>query len=276
MKKLVILGFGLIGGSIGLGVRARRPFDHVVAVDSPSVLALAREKRAADEFVSVEDRERVVRALDESTLTVLAAPVEAICESVEWVLNHADAVTDCGSTKRRIVACAQRSPRARRFVPGHPMAGLPQGGLASAREDLFRGSNWLLCGNSTGADTDAVQTVEALVASLGATAISLDPEQHDAAVARTSHLPQLLASALATLADKHAGAGAAGPAFERATRAAGGPESVWRDIFASNADEIARAIRELCAELEPIAGELDARRLGRALALLARAREVRS
>jgi prephenate dehydrogenase len=275
MNRLAIVGFGLIGGSIALGARRAGMFDEVTAIDSPDVLALAEQKRAADAFVERQDREAVERALSRSVLTVLAAPVQVICDSIAWTLAHANAVTDCGSTKRRIVESANRSPRAHRFVPGHPMAGLPHGGLASARADLFEGSTWIL--GRSGADADSLQLVENLVAALGARVISLDPETHDAAVARTSHLPQLLASALRVLAEQGARAGATGPAFERATRAAGGPEPIWSDIFSSNADEVARSIRELCAELSPIADTLEASGdVTAALKLLERARRIRS
>lgn len=274
MNRLTVLGFGLIGGSIGLGARTSGAFTEVTAVDTPEVLALARTMNAADVFVDRAAREQVEKALSGSTLVVLATPVQGICDSVEWVLSHAPVVTDCGSTKRRIVQLANRSPFASRFVAGHPMAGLPEGGLANARGELFRGRNWLLCPGE--ADRDAVQQVEALIAALGAKSIALSAADHDAAVARTSHLPQLLASALRVLGARHAGAGAAGPAFERATGAAGGPEPLWHDIFSSNADEIARAIRELCAELEPVACELaDGQRITRALGLLDRARRLR-
>lgn len=274
MKQLCIVGFGLIGGSLGLAARARGAVERVTAVDRPDVLALARERKFADEFVDMNDEEASVRALAASDMTILAAPVWVISERVEWALSHANLVTDCGSTKRRIVERARRSPRAGRFVPGHPMAGLPHGGTSSARADLFEGSAWLLC--PSGSEPDAVLSVERLVSTIGARPVFLDADAHDAAVARTSHLPQLLASALTVVAARHASA-AAGPAFERATRAAGGPEPIWHDIFGSNADEIARAIRELCAELEPIAGELaDGGRTSRADALLERARRLRS
>jgi prephenate dehydrogenase len=110
----------------------------------------------------------------------------------------------------------------------------------------------------------------------GARLVELSPEEHDRAVAVTSHLPQLLASALFTLADDSART-AMGPAFERATRAAGGPESMWSDIFETNADEVARAADALGRELGQVAAGL--RRsppdIQAALALLARARSQR-
>jgi prephenate dehydrogenase len=119
---------------------------------------------------------------------------------------------------------------------------------------LFDGRPWLVC--PEGADPDAVQTVEAWARDVGATIVQLSAAEHDAAVARTSHLPRLVASALVRVVDDAGATAAGGPAFERLVRTAGGPEAMWRDIFESNADEIARAILELSAVLEPIAREL--------------------
>lgn len=274
MTRLAIYGFGLIGGSVALAARAAQPAVHVTAIDQASVLASNEARRAADAFVDLADGPAVERALAGSTLAVLAAPVSVICDRVAWVLEHAPVVTDCGSTKRRVSEQARRASRAARFVPGHPMAGLPEGGIRNASAELFRGRTWILCAEH--ADADAVAEVESLVSGLGARALRLTAEAHDAAVARTSHLPQLLASALSLIGEGHAARGAAGPAFERATRIAGGPESMWRDIFASNGDEIARALGELFQELQPVLADLeDGTAPGSADSLLARARRLR-
>jgi prephenate dehydrogenase len=275
MTRLAVYGFGLIGGSVALAARAANPSIRVTAIDHAGVLSSPEAQHAADALVDIADRGAVERALASSSLTVLAAPVSVICDRVAWVLEHAPVVTDCGSTKRRILEQARKAARARCFVPGHPMAGLPEGGIRNASAELFRGRTWIVCAED--ADTDAVAQVEALVSSVGARALRLSAEVHDAAVARTSHLPQLLASALSLIGEAHAARGAAGPAFERATRIAGGPESMWRDIFASNGDEIARALAELLAELQPVLRDLEAgTAAGHADSLLARARRLRA
>ncbi|HWA76607.1 MAG TPA: prephenate dehydrogenase/arogenate dehydrogenase family protein [Polyangiaceae bacterium] len=275
MNRLAIFGFGLIGGSVALAARAAEPGVHITAIDRASVLGTPETARAADALVDVQNWAEAERALAESTLTVLAAPVSVICERVLWALEHAPLVTDCGSTKRCVLERARKSPRARRFVAGHPMAGLPEGGVRNASAELFQGRTWIVC--AEGADTDAVSEVERWVELFGARVLRFTAELHDAAVARTSHLPQLLASALSLIGDARGARSAAGPAFERATRIAGGPESMWRDIFASNGDEIARALRELFAELEPVLVELEAGGGTQgADSLLARARQLRA
>lgn len=245
--RILIYGLGLIGGSIGLGLRTRRKDVHVVAVDRAHVLALPEATLAAHELVDCDDAARVEAALAGVELAVIATPVAAIMKLLPSALARAPIVTDCGSTKRAICRVAAAEPRASRFVPGHPMAGMPDGGLTNARPDLFEGRPWIVCPEAS--DAAAVSAVETLVQGLGARSVRMTAPEHDRAVARTSHVPQILASALAVLGAPARAAGAAGPAFERATLVAGGAEAMWRDIFATNADEIAAALGELGAEL---------------------------
>lgn len=271
MKRISIVGFGLIGGSLSLALR-RNGSAHVTAIDRAPVLARAEAKNAADEHLPLEETESLKAALERSDLTVLAVPVTTIVRLLPWALTHSPVVTDCGSTKREIAHAAAESPRGRRFVPGHPMAGLPDGGIENARGDLFEGRTWIVCPEQ--AEPDARQAVAEMITLTGANLLELTPEAHDRAVAVTSHLPQLLASSLYTLAEEEQARVAMGPAFERATRGAGGLESMWSDIFETNADEVARAAEMLSQELSKVAAGL--RRsppdTHAALAMLARAR----
>jgi prephenate dehydrogenase len=275
MKRISIVGFGLIGGSLSLALR-RNGAVHVTAIDRAPVLARAEARDAADEHLPLEETASLKAALERSDLTVLAVPVSTVVRLLPWSLTHSPVVTDCGSTKREIAQAAAESSRGARFVPGHPMAGLPEGGIENARGDLFEGRAWIVCPEH--ADAMARQTVAEMVALTGAHLVELTPEAHDRAVAVTSHLPQLLASALFTLAEDQGARVAMGPAFERATRGAGGLESMWSDIFETNADEVARAAEALCQELSRVAAGL--RRsppdTQSALAVLARARSRRS
>jgi len=275
MKRVAIVGFGLIGGSLSLSLR-RHGNVHVTAIDRAPVLALPAAREAADEHLALDQTEALKLALERSQVTILAVPVGTIIRLLPWSLTHAPVVTDCGSTKREIAAAAAEHPRAAYFVPGHPMAGLPDGGIENARADLFEGRAWIL--SREHAETQAGQAVAELLAPTGAQLVELSPEEHDRAVSLTSHLPQLIASALAGLASQTHAEQAMGPAFERATRAAGGPESMWSDIFETNADEVASVAESLCAELSRVAQGL--RRsppdLSAALSLLARARARRA
>lgn len=275
MRRVAIVGFGLIGGSLSLALR-RSGNVHVTAIDRAPVLERPEARGAADERLPLDQTDALRVALERSDVTVLAVPVGTIIRLLPWSLSHARIVTDCGSTKRDIAQTAAEHPRGSFFVPGHPMAGLPDGGIENAHAELFEGRSWIVSPDR--ADSQAFRAVSELLALTGARLVELSPEAHDRAVAITSHLPQLLASALFTLADEQSARPAMGPAFERATRAAGGPESMWSDIFETNADEVARAAETLCKELGEVAAAL--RRsppdTQAALTLLARARSRRS
>jgi prephenate dehydrogenase len=275
MKRIAIVGFGLIGGSLSLSLR-RSGQVHVTAIDRAPVLERAQAKHAADDHLPLEATEELKAALERSELTVLAVPVSTIIRLLPWSLTHAPVVTDCGSTKREIAHAARDQPRGASFVPGHPMAGLPDGGIENAREDLFEGRAWIVCPDQV--EPAALATVTEMVAMTGARLVELSPDAHDRAVAVTSHLPQLIASTLFSLADGESERLAMGPAFERATRGAGGLESMWSDIFETNADEVARAAEAMSQELSKVAAAL--RRAPpetqAALSVLARARALRS
>lgn len=275
MKRVAIVGFGLMGGSLALSLR-RSGQVHVSAIDRAPVLERAQAKQAADDHLPLEDTEALKVALERSDLTVLAVPVSTIVRLLPWSLTHAPVVTDCGSTKREIAQAARDHARGSSFIPGHPMAGLPDGGIENARADLFEGRSWILCPEQV--DSSALGVALDILTLTGARFVEMSPEAHDRAVAVTSHLPQLLASALYTLADDESAQVAMGPAFERATRGAGGLESMWSDIFETNADEVARAAEALSRELGKVAAGL--RRsppdVQTALSVLARARARRS
>jgi prephenate dehydrogenase len=274
MKRIAIVGFGLIGGSLSLALR-RGGNVHVTAIDRAPVLSRAEAKNAADEHLPLEEAESLRAALERSDLTVLAVPVSTIIRLLPWSLTHAPVVTDCGSTKREIAQAAAEHASGTNFVPGHPMAGLPDAGIENARGDLFEGRTWIVCPEHS--DPAARSAVSQMIAQTGANLVEMSPEMHDRAVAITSHLPQLLASSLFTLADDQSARVAMGPAFERATRGAGGLESMWSDIFETNADEVARAAEALSQELSKVAVSL--RRsppdTHAALSVLARARSRR-
>lgn len=271
--KLCVVGFGLIGGSLAAASRAHRLAARVVAVDTSEVIAAESVRALSDERVDVADGPAVERALAAADLVVLAAPVSVIEAELGPALAHAPLVTDCGSTKRAIVASAARSSRRARFVPGHPLAGGPSGGADAARADLFEGQRWILC--PEGADAGAFAAVEGFIRGLGAVPVTMSAEEHDHAVALTSHVPQLLASALVVLSERRRAGAAEGPGFASATRVAGGNPAVWRDILVTNADEIASTLAELGAELSRVAADLSRADPSAALALVEAARAAR-
>lgn len=272
MKRVTIVGLGLIGGSIGLALR-RAGAVRVAAIDHADVVAQDRAALAADELFALDDG-LPLGPLRDADLVVLAGPAHAIIAALPAAVSEARVVTDTGSTKRRIMDAVTGLERRGRFVPGHPMAGAATGGLASARPGLFEGQSWLLCPEQS--DADATATVRELIAVLGARPQEIGVDEHDRAVAVTSHVPQLFASALRVLAEVRGASEVAGPAFQDMTRVAGGPEAIWRDIFSTNREQVAAAIRDLIATLEAVAIELEGSEpLDEVLRLLARARDLR-
>lgn len=254
-------------------LRERFPHLRLVAIDRDEVIATAEAQALADRRIADRDEAGAAEAFATSDLVFLATPVSAIRRWLVPALAHSAVVTDCGSTKREISLAARALPGAARFVPGHPMAGAG-GGSAAASGDLFEGRPWVLC--PEGSDPGAFANVKSLVARLGARPVEMTADTHDRAVALTSHAPRLVASALATLVQEEAAFGAAGPAFERLLRGAGGDERVWGDVLASNADELARALRRVTAVLESCAAELDRGQVERCLAILVDANHARA
>jgi prephenate dehydrogenase len=165
------------------------------------------------------------------------------------------AVTDVGGVKASVVAAVD-DPR---FVGGHPMAGSELAGVEGADADLFRHAAWVLTPTAR-TDPDAFAAVHAAVAAMGADAIAVDPDQHDAIVAVVSHVPHLTAAALMGVADGHAREHqapllrlAAG-GFRDMTRISAGPTGIWPDVCEENADAITAVLDELLAELARVRG----------------------
>jgi prephenate dehydrogenase len=256
LSQVSIVGLGLIGGSLARALRERLPKLRLIGIDRDEVTASADARALVERCISERDASSVAEAFATSDLVLLATPVHAIQRWLQPALAHGAVVTDCGSTKRTIAAAARGLIGASRFVPGHPMAGAGAG-RAAASGDLFEGRPWVLCPDAT-TEPSACDLVEQLVVMLGARPIRMSVEAHDRAVALVSHSPRLAASVLTALAARESALAAAGPAFERLLRGAGGDARIWRDVLESNADEVARALRAVIRELDECAAELEA------------------
>jgi prephenate dehydrogenase len=249
-----IVGLGVIGGSMARALAQQLPQVRLVGVERAQVLGSEVARSLVHELIAEGDVASVRAAFERSDLVFLAAPITGIRRWLEPALAAGALVTDCGSTKRELASAAQALPSGSRFVPGHPMAGAG-GARAVAAPDLFQGRPWVVCPD--GVDPAALAAVEALVSRIGARPVRMSAAEHDRAVALTSHAPRLVASALALLVEREGAFDAAGPAFERVLRGAGGDAEMWRDVLRSNHDEVARALRLLLAELEPCAAGLE-------------------
>ena len=273
VNSVVVIGYGVIGASVACAVKQRDPKVRVEAVDHAAVLKRAGAECLVDRGIGADETEAVEASVSAADLVVLAAPVSVIEAQLPLVLARARLVTDCGSTKRTIVAAAGRQARAGCFVGGHPMAGRISGGAEASSGDLFVERTWILC--QAAALPESYERVAQFVRFLGARVVEMSAEVHDRCVARTSHLPQLLASLLLVSAHEDQAQDAAGPAFQSATRVAGGNVAMWRDIFLANADCIAEVSVSFADRLREIAAALERGDVSVAVELLQAARGIR-
>lgn len=240
METVVIAGVGLIGGSFGLALKSAGFRGRILGVSSPQTIEKALRRGAIDEGASLEE------AAPRADLIYLAGPIRAILDTIPKLDGLARAgalVTDAGSTKRRICE-AGRKLRGALFVGGHPMAGKEKRGVEEADAELFRGRPWLLTpARREDLETPAAREFLEWIGGIGAEPRVMTPEEHDRAVALSSHLPQMLSTALASSLDGMPGvAEAAGPGLLDMTRLALSGWEIWRDILETNRDEIVRAI----------------------------------
>ncbi|MGI9118849.1 MAG: prephenate dehydrogenase/arogenate dehydrogenase family protein [Acidimicrobiales bacterium] len=234
-RRAAVVGTGLIGGSIGLALRARGW--HVTGRD--------RDPLRADQALALGALDAVGDD-QEAEVTFLATPVGAVVEEAAVALKEGPGVvTDVGSVKTSIV----RSVDDPRFVGGHPMAGSEQEGVAGADVALFSGSVWVLT-PVTGTDPAAHSLVRSVVSSLGAEVVELPPDHHDALVAVVSHVPHLTAAVLMGLAAVRAEEHSvllrlAAGGFRDMTRVAAGDPGIWPDICVENASPIIELLGRL-------------------------------
>ena len=254
-RSIAIVGVGLIGGSIALAARERWPGVRIAGIDRPAVLAHARGSGAIDRGTETP------AAMGDVDLVILAAPVRqnvAILRALSQQLASHVVVTDVGGTKRDIVAAARAQQMAATFVGGHPIGGAERGGFGFARPDLFKARPWIFIAD-TATPGEAVERLSAFARGLGARPLVMDPAEHDRAMAYVSHLPQLAVSALMDAIGSAVGAEAlhlAGRGLLDTTRLASSPPHTWRDICATNADEIGAALDALIARLTELRRDL--------------------
>jgi prephenate dehydrogenase len=273
-EKIGIVGLGLIGGSIALASRQLWPKALVIGVDNKDVLETAMRLHAID--VAADD----LIVLAEADIVILAAPVRtnvSLLEELGENVRQPAVITDTGSTKREIVEAAGSLPPRFTFIGGHPLAGAAHGGLEYARADLFSGRPWLLTpaarpegralreegkrrpSGLLDAHGEGIDKLTAFVTALGALPRIMGVDEHDRLLAFLSHLPQLTASALMQVVGDAVGLeglALAGRGLADTTRLASSPADIWRDITATNADEIGAALDALIGRLQDLRRDL--------------------
>jgi prephenate dehydrogenase len=246
--KVSILGVGLIGGSIGLAASQRLRCEVVGFDPNPNALRHAIEKGAIS-----RGADTVAAACEGADAVFCAAPVAALAELARAALDATGPeaiVTDVGSTKWEIAVALGESER---FIGGHPLAGAETAGVENARGDLFEGARWYLTPIG-GVEGAAFEQLQQTVTGLGARPQAIEAEAHDRLMATVSHLPHVLANALAGVAVAELSTDSeqmpeVGPSFRDATRVAGSNPAVWADIFAANRESVANAIEALVGQL---------------------------
>jgi len=255
LTKVAVLGVGLIGGSIGLAARQRLGAEVVGHSRSASTVERAVELGALDRGAA-----SLAEACENAELVFCAGPVAALPEQARAALAAAGSdtvVSDVGSTKGELVGALGEDER---FIGGHPLAGAETAGVENAREGLFEGARWYLtpAERSSGLLYDRLQR---FVTGLGARPQAIDAASHDRLMATVSHLPHVLANALAAEAAETLTRGSerlpeVGPSFRDATRVAGANPAIWADIYTSNreavADSVEAAARRLAEAAELI------------------------
>jgi prephenate dehydrogenase len=234
---VAILGVGLIGGSIGLGLLERGLSRRVVGIGRRPVALRSALRRRAITASTTE----IARGVADADLIVVCTPVDMVAEHVAAIRRvcRPDAIiTDVGSTKASIVAAiadagkAGSEPLHGQFLGSHPMAGSEKTGVRFADASLFQGRAVIL--TPTPETPATVQRrLTRFWRSLGARVVALSPEEHDRSVAAISHLPHLVASALAASTDGGQ-LPLAGGGWRDTTRVAAGDAELWRQIFLDN------------------------------------------
>jgi prephenate dehydrogenase len=279
IQRLAVVGVGLLGGSVAKAARRRGLARAIVGIGrDPARLGPARADGTLD--AATTDLADGLRGADFVVLAATVAAIERLLPAV-WAASGADTlITDVGSTKRAIVAAAERlaAGRPRPFVGSHPMAGSERSGYAAARADLFQDATVIVTPTETSAPWVAKRATE-FWEGLGARVTSMDPETHDRAVAAISHLPHLVAMALVDGVARFEPAAfqVAARGFKDATRIAAADPGVWSEIFAANRDALRAGLepfRRALGELERLVEAGDLAGLQAAIARIRATREA--
>ena len=244
---LVVVGVGLLGGSVALAARQRGIVRRVIGVGrSAARLKQACESRILDEFST-----DLVAAAAQADLLIFATPVNLTVAGVREVAaacRPGVLLTDVGSTKGDL--CRELStglPRAALFIGSHPLAGSEKQGWEHARADLFDGRVCVVTPVES-SPPDEVERLTWFWQAIGMSVVEMSPEAHDRALAQTSHVPHVVASALArTLADENLLLASTG--FADTTRIAAGDSNVWVPILLDNRDAVLTSLDEFSAQV---------------------------
>ena len=245
VKRLAIVGIGLMGGALGMAVRQRRlPWTIAACARRPGTRELALRLNAADEVFAAPEQ-----AVHDADLVVFCLPVLAIpvaASQCRGAFKSGAVVTDVASTKAELVTTLDSAFRGLpvNYAGSHPICGSEQTGLEAARPDLYEDAMVVVTPGRTSSSA-AIECVTAFWRSLGARISVMEPLRHDRIIARTSHLPHLVAAMLVDslhAAEGDLAADFCGRGFRDTTRIAAGSEEIWHDIVKTNRAPVGEAL----------------------------------
>jgi len=249
LKKIGIVGPGLIGGSIALALKSANIPAKIIGIGHRQIsIDRAIEFGAIDEgYLSLEN-------LNDCQLVIIATPISLIKSTINSLANilHTGAiVTDVGSTKRQICRWGNKLTRKKiEFVGSHPIAGSEKRGIDFARHDLFVNANCFVTPERKNSPA-AVNLISQLWKTVGMNVIKTSPAQHDKLLGLVSHLPHIVAAGLVNTCTQRQ-LEFTGSGFMDTTRIASGDVGLWRDIIMSNPDYIVQSLKKFTAQLNEI------------------------
>jgi prephenate dehydrogenase len=229
ISRLIIVGVGLLGSSIGLAAKKRNLTGTVIGIARRQETLDIALRRGAVDRVSTDFDE--LAGIDDG-LAILCTPVSVILDQAAQIsaINRNILLSDVGSTKETL--CRTLEQQGCRFVGAHPIAGSEKSGPEFGDADLFQDRLTILTPTASNRSED-VEQLRFFWKSLGSRVMCLEPERHDEILAKTSHLPHAVAAALASLLTEPERP-FCGTGFADTTRIAAGPPAVWTDIFLKN------------------------------------------
>ncbi|OSM06189.1 prephenate dehydrogenase [Magnetofaba australis] len=280
IKRMTVIGVGLMGGSMALGLRERDLVGEIIGVDRRSALDAALELGVIDHAHTQAEE-----GVKGSSLVVVATPVSAIAPTVKSIAAHLEPdalVIDMGSVKGSIVKqCEAWMPDGVNFVGSHPIAGREHSGVRAAYGDLFDGSRTILT-PSDSVSSAAVERAKQIWEAVGSSVEIMDAQYHDRVLAATSHLPHLMAyNVVNTLSDLEDDIRAevfryAASGFRDFTRIASSDPVMWRDICIENRDAILDILDRFKNDLEKLSKRVAEGDMDGLYGIFARSRATRA
>ncbi|MGM7721928.1 prephenate dehydrogenase [Metabacillus sp. Hm71] len=257
VKKIYLIGLGLIGGSIALAIKRKNPAIHIIGFDiNEDQASLAKKIGAIDEISAA-----LIPDLTDVDIIFISTPVEQTIKIIEQLhsaeLKQGVIITDVGSTKAQIVECANKYLNGRiKFIGGHPMAGSHKSGILAAKPHLFENAFYILTPSEYVTPQDLARLTDVLEGTK-ANFIEMTPEEHDKVTGIISHFPHIVAASLVCQAEYHEEEfplvkRLAAGGFRDITRIASSNPAMWRDILLQNKRPLLELFDEWIAEMNRV------------------------